>query len=77
MHSCPVELAADDEELTFAFLVDHVTITQPGYPVLAVDLWEEPGRTFRTVPVKVWTIHADLSLATMNFAEYADAAGAE
>lgn len=73
-----IELAADDEERTFAFLVDHATITRPGYPVLAVDLWEEePGRSFRTVPVEVWTIHANLSLATMDFADFADAADAD
>jgi hypothetical protein len=72
------ELAADDEDLTFAFLVDHLTLTLPGYPVLAVDLWEEePGRSFRTVPAEVWTIHTNLSLATMAFADFADAADAD
>ncbi|MGF1574758.1 MAG: hypothetical protein ACFCU9_02240 [Cyanophyceae cyanobacterium] len=36
---------------TFAFIADRATFTSPEHPVLVVDLYEEPGRTFRLASV--------------------------
>ncbi|MDX2563270.1 hypothetical protein PV371_26930 [Streptomyces sp. TX20-6-3] len=69
------EAAADeDEQIVHVFLADAVTMKDPGHPLLAVDLSDEPGRTFR-VPTRWFPdISANLSIANMDFAEFADAA---
>lgn len=59
---------------TFLFLVDHVTVTDPEMPLVAVDLHDEPGRWFRVIPGRMPDIENNLSLANMNFREFADGA---
>jgi hypothetical protein len=39
--------AHDDDKLTYLFLADATTMTDDDHPLLAVDLYDEPGRTFR------------------------------
>ncbi len=56
----------------FVFLVDRVTITDPEMPVVVVDLLREPGRWFRVVPAELWGVENNLSIANMDFAEFAD-----
>jgi hypothetical protein len=41
-------------------------------PVLVVDLSQEPGRTFRVIPGQMWGVENNLSLANMEFSEFAD-----
>ncbi|MEU4730801.1 hypothetical protein [Streptomyces sp. NPDC023588] len=69
------EATADEaDQITYTFLADATTMHDPGHPLLAVDLSEEPGRTFR-VPARWFPdISANLSIANMDFAEFADAA---
>ncbi|MFJ7159654.1 DUF6924 domain-containing protein [Streptomyces sp. NPDC101118] len=39
------EDAADvDEQIVYMFLADTATMNDPAHPLLAVDLWDEPGR---------------------------------
>ena len=38
-----------------------------------VDLWREPGREFRAVPAAVQAVENNLSIANMDFAEFAGA----
>ncbi|MFD5098619.1 DUF6924 domain-containing protein [Streptomyces albidochromogenes] len=68
------EAAADEDgQIIYMFLADATTMKEPGHPLLAVDLSEEPGRTFR-VPARWFPdISANLSIANMDFAEFADA----
>ncbi|MFG2335166.1 DUF6924 domain-containing protein [Streptomyces yangpuensis] len=67
--------AKEDDRIIQVFLADAATMKDPGHPLLAVDLSDEPGRTFR-VPVPWFPgISANLSIANMDFAEFADAAG--
>jgi hypothetical protein len=47
------------------------------HPILVVDLYTEPGRSFRVVPAEVWGIENNLSTANMDFAEFADEADAD
>ncbi|MDM8005703.1 MAG: hypothetical protein QUV05_06075 [Phycisphaerae bacterium] len=68
-----VSLAAHHENITFVFVADHVTFTDPARPLLVVDLLEEPGRTFRAVPRAVQAVENNLSIANMDFHEYAEA----
>jgi hypothetical protein len=42
--------ASEDEKLTYVFLADATTMTDEERPLLAVDLYTEPGRTFRLPP---------------------------
>lgn len=57
---------------TFLFIVDHVTITDPQMPIVALDMHEEPGRWFRVVPGQIWGVENNLSLPNMEFREFAD-----
>ncbi|MEU2623028.1 hypothetical protein ABZ642_33775 [Streptomyces sp. NPDC007157] len=69
------EAAADeDDQVIYMFLADAATMRDPDHSLLAVDLADEPGRTFR-VPARWFPdISANLSIANMDFAEFADAA---
>ncbi|MER5185384.1 hypothetical protein ABT009_45165 [Streptomyces sp. NPDC002896] len=66
--------AEEDDKITYAFLADTTTMTEPSRPLLVVDLYDEPGRTFR-VPVRWFSeISANLSIANLDFADFADTA---
>lgn len=69
------EAGADEgDQNTYVFLADAVTMRDPDHSLLAVDLSDEPGRTFR-VPARWFPdVSANLSIANMDFAEFADAA---
>ncbi|MBM0256317.1 hypothetical protein JNW89_05060 [Micromonospora sp. 4G55] len=68
--------ADDDDKLTYLFLADAATMSDEGHPLLAVDLFDEPGRTYRVPPRWYANISANLTIANMDFAEFADAADA-
>jgi len=60
------------------FVADHVTMTAPDHPLLVVDLYE--GRTsgpFRSTPREVQSIENNLSLANMDYAEFAGSVAAD
>jgi hypothetical protein len=57
----------------FLFIVDRRALLPPDYPILVLDLYTEPGRTFRVVPAEMWGVENNLSIANMDFAEFADA----
>ncbi|MFE5941985.1 DUF6924 domain-containing protein [Streptomyces sp. NPDC056480] len=69
------EAAADeDDQIVYVFLADEARMKDPGHTLLAVDLSDEPGRTFR-VPARWFPdISANLSIANVDFADFADAA---
>jgi hypothetical protein len=48
------------------------TLTDPERPVVVVDLGAQPGRTFRVIPREMWGVGNNLSLANMDFREFAD-----
>ena len=62
-----------EERPFFLMIVDAITVRSPEHPVLVVDLWHEPGRSFRAAPGAVQSIENNLSIANMDFAEFADA----
>jgi hypothetical protein len=59
-------------EHTFAFIADGTTFANSERPVLVVDLCNEPGRTFRVIPREVWGVENNLSIANMDYCEFAD-----
>ena len=63
---------AKHDRAGFLFIVDALTISQEEHPILVVDLGDEPGRTFRMIPAEMWGVENNLSLANMDFEEFAE-----
>ena len=64
--------ADDDEKVFYVFLADATTMADGEHRLLAVDLADEPGRTFRVPPPWFSDISINLGIANMDFAEFAD-----
>jgi hypothetical protein len=59
------------------FVVDRTALSHGDQPILVMDLYAEPGRTFRVIPSEMWSVENNLSLANMDFAEFADSTDAD
>lgn len=57
---------------SFVFIADEATYGSIERSLLVLDLWEEPGRTFRVVLSQMPDVHANLWLANMDFTEFAE-----
>jgi nucleotide-binding universal stress UspA family protein len=66
--------ADEDDKLTYLFLADDIALNDDEHLLIAVDLAEEPGRTFRVQPGAFTDVSANLAIANMEFADFADAA---
>ena len=64
--------ATRDYAHTFLFVADRVALSDPEQPILVVDLHHEPGRAFRVIPSQAWGVENNLSIANMDFIEFAD-----
>jgi len=62
---------------SFMFVVDRIALSHPDSPILVVDLYAEPGRIFRVIPSEMWGVENNLSIANMDFAEFADEADSD
>ena len=71
-----VELARDAPR-SFLIVADGETMRGEEHTQLIIDTFAEPGRTFRSIPAGIQSIENNLSIANMDFAEFADAAGAD
>jgi hypothetical protein len=67
-----VALAPKGGDRCFAFIADRTTFTNSELAVLVVDLYDEPGRTFRIIPREMWGVENNLSIANMDYYEFAD-----
>jgi hypothetical protein len=58
----------------FLFVVDRRALSRPDFPVLVVWVgpYEKYGRSFRTIPTQISGIEANLSIANMDFQDFAD-----
>jgi hypothetical protein len=65
--------ASDEEKVIYVFLADAATLADDEYSVLAVDLYTEPGRTFRLPPRWFANVSDNLCIANLDFADFADA----
>jgi hypothetical protein len=76
-HGAPVAdliaLLPHDYEYSFFFVVDRDALANADLLILVVDLYESPGRTFRTMPTQIQCIENNLSIANMGFEEFAEA----
>lgn len=68
-----LQLVPRDYDHSFIVLVDKVAISQPEFPLLIVDLYDKPGREFRAIPSQIQGIENNLSIANMDFYEFAEA----
>ena len=64
--------AGDDDQPRWLFVADTTTMTDEEHSLLAVDLYHEPGRTFRVPPAGYPVVSDNLNVANMTFAEFAD-----
>jgi hypothetical protein len=67
-----LELVRTGSNHMFIFLVDRETVTRPEHPILVVDLFDQSGRSFRVIPSEMWGVENSLSLANMDWEEFAD-----
>ena len=56
---------------SFLVIVDHDSMTFPDHPVLVLDLQDPAHGRFRALPTTVQQIENNLSIANMDFAEFA------
>jgi hypothetical protein len=66
-------LVLQDSDHSFIFIVDQIALSHPERPILVVDLDDEPMRTFRVIPAQMWSVENNLSIANMDFSDFADA----
>jgi hypothetical protein len=67
-------LLPKDYNHAFIVVADRTATSLPDYPLLVVDLVEESGNEFRTIPAGVQAIQNNLSIGNMDFEEFAEAA---
>ena len=65
-------LMPPEAEHTFIFMVDRMTLVHPEHPILVVDTFHEPGRTFRVIPSEMASVENNLSIANMDFVDFAE-----
>jgi len=61
---------------SYIMVVDATTLSHPDRPVLVVDIYPEPGPEFRAIPSQIQSIENNLSIANMDFEEFAQCADA-
>ncbi|MFI5527677.1 DUF6924 domain-containing protein [Kitasatospora sp. NPDC051853] len=83
-----IAAASADEDLCVVFLADHLTMRDPEHTLLAVAVltrdecdsdeeFEEHGGSVRTVPARLHDIHANLSIANLDFGDVRAAVGTD
>jgi hypothetical protein len=72
-----LELFPKNYNHSFIIVVDQTAISNPAHPLLVVDLYEKSGREFRAIPSQIQGIENNLSIANMDFEEFADSVDAD
>jgi hypothetical protein len=67
-----MEALPESYEHSFMVVADVVSISEPHFPLLVVDLFVERGRKFRAEAAHVPSIDNNLSIANMGFEEFAE-----
>lgn len=65
-------LVSENSYLTEIYVVDVLTVADPEHPVLVVDVCDEPGRSFRVIPSEMWCVENNLSIANMDWEDFAE-----
>ncbi|MBY0372761.1 MAG: hypothetical protein K2Q23_02130 [Bryobacteraceae bacterium] len=61
-----------DYDHSFLLVIDNLTTQRHEFPILVIDLVVQPGRVFRAVPSQIQSIENNLSIANMDFRDFAD-----
>ena len=56
---------------SFVFIVDRMSLSHRDRPILVVDMQTDPLQTFRVIPAEMWSVENNLSLANMDFEDFA------
>lgn len=72
-----MELVPQGQEPFYIFLVDRDALTRADRAVRVVNLYEPRGASFRVIPAHLWSVQANLSLANMDWEEFAGALDAD
>ena len=67
-----LELIPKDYSHSFIVIVDQTAVSLPDHPLLIVDLYERSGREFRAIPSQIQSVENNLSIANMDFEEFAE-----
>jgi hypothetical protein len=62
----------DDDEGAVLFIADVTALASPEYPILVVDLLDDRP-PFRCIPSQLWGVENNLSIANMDWEDFADA----
>ena len=72
-----MDLFLEQPDHSFVIVADATSMTGAEHPLLIIDLRREPGREFRAIPSAVQGIENNLSIANMDFAEFAEGVDAD
>jgi hypothetical protein len=72
-----VALVPDGYDDPIVTVADKMTIGSAEMPILVIDLVDERGRAMRVIPAELPSIQANLSIANMDFYEFADSVEAD
>jgi hypothetical protein len=67
-----MKLIPNDYNHTFIVVADRTAMVLSDFPLLIIDLYEGSGRDFRAIPSEIQGIENNLSIANMDFEEFAD-----
>ena len=70
-----LQLTSKNYNHSFIVIADQITMTHPEHPLMVVDLFEGSGRAFRATPSTIQAIENNLSIANMDFDDFAEAVG--
>ncbi len=68
-----LSLAPPEPEYACLFVVDSKTMADADHRILVLDLHGEPGASFRVSLVELWAVENNLTLANMDFEDFAEA----
>ena len=66
-----------DYNHSFIILADRMAMQAPDHPLLVVELYFQPGTSFRAIPRAVQGIENNLSLGNMDFEDFTSAVDAD
>ena len=72
-----LDILPADYNHSFIIVADRMTISHPEHPLLIIDLFDKPAREFRAIPRQIQGVENNLSIANMDFEDFADAVHAD
>ena len=61
----------------FLILADEAAMASDECPLLVVDLFDQPGRTFRVIASELWGVASNLPIANMDWEDFAESVDAD